>query len=128
MNDLSDRNDIKHQVDTFYGYMHADPLMAPFFNIPTEEMERHLERTYNFWDNWLFQTGSYKGGLMWAHLEKNEQMKMTTTHFEHWLAHWFRALDENFQGPNADFLKSKALELGQFINRRLNPIDPQRTV
>ncbi|MGR3812284.1 group III truncated hemoglobin [Jiulongibacter sp. NS-SX5] len=121
MRDLENRDDVKKLVNTFYGYVHADPLMAPVFVMPKEQFDRHLERTYNFWENWLFQTGSYKGGLMWAHIEKNMTHPITTELFEHWLAHWFRATDELFKGPRAIFVKDKALELGQIMNAKLNP-------
>ncbi|UBM60318.1 group III truncated hemoglobin [Marinilongibacter aquaticus] len=120
MKDIESREDIIALVTRFYTYVHADEFMAPVFQMPKEQFDRHLIRTYNFWDNWLFQTGEYKGGLMWAHIERNETHRITTKHFEHWLAHWFRATDELYSGKNADFVKSKALELGQFINQRLN--------
>ncbi len=121
MTDIQNKADVELLVNTFYRYVHEDPLMAPVFQMPAEQFERHLQRTYNFWDNWLFQTGSYQGGLMWAHIEKNMSYPLSTEMFEHWLAHWFRATDELFAGERADFVKSKALELGQIMNARLNP-------
>ncbi|WP_341226843.1 group III truncated hemoglobin [uncultured Arcticibacterium sp.] len=120
MKEIENRTDIINLVNKFYEYVHADPKMAPVFVMPPEQWERHLERTYNFWDNWLFQTGSYKGGLMWAHIEKNQSHPITTELFEHWLSHWFRTVDELFTGEKAEFLKSKALELGQIMNAKLN--------
>lgn len=121
MKEIENRTDVINLVNKFYEYVHADPKMAPVFVMPTEQWERHLERTYNFWDNWLFQTGSYKGGLMWAHIEKNQSYRITTELFERWLSHWFRAVDELYIGEKAEFLKSKALELGQIMNAKLNP-------
>ncbi len=120
MRDINSREDVENLVNRFYEYVHADPKMAPVFVMPKEQFERHLERTYNFWDNWLFQTGNYHGGLMWAHIEKNMQYPITTELFERWLAHWFRTTDELFKGDKAEFVKSKALELGQMMNARLN--------
>ncbi|KPM46900.1 group III truncated hemoglobin [Jiulongibacter sediminis] len=120
MRDIESREDVKLLVDTFYSYVHQDEKMAPVFKMPKEQFERHLERTYNFWDNWLFRTGSYQGGLMWAHIEKNMSYPITTELFERWLAHWFRSADELFKGENTEILKSKALELGQIMNAKLS--------
>jgi hemoglobin len=121
MTDIESKADIILLVNTFYKYVHEDPLMEPVFRMPEEQFSRHLERTYNFWENWLFKTGSYQGGLMWAHIEKNMSYPITAELFEHWLAHWFRATDELFQGEKADFIKAKALELGHIMNAKLNP-------
>jgi hemoglobin len=120
MKGIENRKDIENLVLRFYEYVHDDPKMAPIFVMPKERWEIHLERTVNFWENWLFQSGNYHGGLMWAHIEKNQSHKITTELFERWLAHWFRTVDELFEGEKAEFIKSKALELGQMMNARLN--------
>ncbi len=122
MKEIENRKDIENLVQHFYAYVHSDPKMAPIFVMPEERWNIHLERTYNFWDNWLFETGDYKGGLMWAHIEKNQTHSISTELFERWLGHWFRSVDELFIGDKAEFLKSKALELGQMMNARLNKV------
>jgi hemoglobin len=120
MKAIENRKDIENLVLRFYEYVHDDPKMAPIFIMQEEKWEIHLERTINFWENWLFQSGNYHGGLMWAHIEKNQTYKITTELFERWLSHWFRSVDELFEGEKSDFLKTKALELGQMMNARLN--------
>lgn len=120
MKAIENRKDIENLVLRFYEYVHDDPKMAPIFIMQEEKWQIHLERTINFWENWLFQSGNYHGGLMWAHIEKNQTYKITTELFERWLSHWFRSVDELFEGEKSDFLKTKALELGQMMNARLN--------
>lgn len=120
MNDIENRTDVEKLVTSFYEKVHQEPKLAPVFAMPQTEFERHLERTFNFWENWLFQTGNYHGGMMWVHIQKHAEHPLTTELFERWLALWFLTVDELFVGKNANFVKKKALEIGQVMNHRLN--------
>lgn len=117
--DIESRADIERLVNRFYQYVHQDPLLAPIFVLSPERWENHLTRTCNFWENWLFQSGNYNGGLMWAHLEKNQTHPFSKAHFEHWLGIWFGTVDELFAGPRAEFMKAKALEIGGWMLGRI---------
>ncbi|PWK26252.1 hemoglobin [Arcicella aurantiaca] len=120
MQDINNRTDVEKLVTTFYENVHKDPLLAPIFEMPTEEWTRHLTRAVNFWENWLFDTGSYTGGMMWVHAQANMAHGLTTERFEHWLSHWFSTVDSLFTGENATFVKNKALEIGQIMNSKFN--------
>lgn len=120
MNDINNRKDIEQLVDDFYEKVHNEPHLAPVFIMPPEQFDRHIIRVVNFWENWLFQTGSYQGGMMWTHLQKHQEYPLTTDLFERWLALWFMTVDELFTGEKADFVKKKALEIGEMMNARLN--------
>jgi hemoglobin len=113
-------------VNHFYGYVHQDALLAPVFKLEPEQWANHLNRTCSFWENWLFQTGNYGGGLMWAHLEKNQTHPFQRAHFEHWLSIWFGTVDELFAGPRAEFIKSKALEVGNWMFGRIHALNQER--
>jgi hemoglobin len=118
--DIRNRNDVKKLVDLFYENLLNDDNMSPIFAPSMEHWPQHVERVYNFWDNWLFQTGSYTGGMMWVHIERHRTHPLTTEHFERWLAYWNTVTDALFEGENADFVKKKALEIGQIMNAKLN--------
>ena len=120
MNDIQDREDIENLVNSFYEKVHKDFDLAPIFEMPQDQWERHLIRVVNFWENWLFQTGSYTGGMMWVHLQANEKHQLTTEKFERWLALWFMSVDTLFEGERAEFVKKKALEIGQIMNAKMN--------
>jgi hemoglobin len=120
MNDIENRNDVERLVNAFYENVLNDVQMKPIFIPSQEHWPSHVERVYNFWDNWLFQTGSYTGGMMWVHLERHKTHPLTPQLFERWLAYWFTTTDLLFKGKNADFVKSKALEIGQIMNAKLN--------
>ncbi len=120
MKDIENREDVVRLVDNFYTRVLADPHLSPVFEPSLHDWPRHVQRVYNFWDNWLFQTGAYNGGMMWVHMDRHRTHPLGTDLFERWLAHWFMTTDELFSGKNADFVKSKALEIGQVMNAKLN--------
>ena len=120
MQDINNRTDIENLVRTFYENVHKDPLLTTIFEMPEDEWNKHLTRAVNFWENWLFQTGSYVGGMMWTHAEAHKKHGLTTERFEHWLSHWFSTVDMLFVGENATFIKNKALEVGQILNSKFN--------
>ena len=122
MQDINNRTDIENLVRTFYENVHKDSLLTTIFEMPEEEWNKHLIRAVNFWENWLFQTGSYTGGMMWTHAEANQKHGLTTERFEHWLSHWFSTIDMLFAGENATFMKNKALEIGQILDSKFNKI------
>lgn len=59
MKDIENRDYIIQLVDAFYEKLLKDPAMIPVFEPSMINWNEHIERVYNFWDNWLFQTGSY---------------------------------------------------------------------
>ncbi len=120
MKDILNREDIELLVSTFYEKVHTDLHLAPIFVMSEEHWNLHFTRVVNFWENWLFQTGSYDGGMMWVHLEANQKFPLTTERFERWLALWFLSTDSLFVGENADFVKGKALEIGQIMHAKMN--------
>ncbi|UTA69866.1 group III truncated hemoglobin [Emticicia sp. 21SJ11W-3] len=119
MNDIQNRADIENLVKSFYNKVHKDADLAPVFEMPENEWDRHLTRVVNFWENWLFQTGSYDGGMMWVHMEAHKKHGLTTERFEKWLALWFISTDTLFAGPRAEFVKKKALEIGHIMNAKM---------
>ncbi len=120
MQDIHNRTDLENLVKTFYVNLHKDPLLSKIFEMPEDQWNSHLIRAVNFWENWLFHTGSYTGGMMWTHAEAHQKHGLTTERFEHWLYHWFSTVDMLFSGENATFVKNKALEIGQILNAKFN--------
>ena len=121
MTDIINRNDIENLVTKFYESVNKDPLLAPIFEMPVDEWQKHLARAVNFWENWLFQTGSYTGGMMWVHSETNQKHRLTTERFEHWLIIWMTTVDDLFVGEKATFVKKKALEIAEIMNAKFSP-------
>lgn len=120
LKDITTRADIRLLIDTFYDSVLNDPVMRPVFEDSLPHWDHHKERVVNFWENWLFQTGAYDGGMMWKHSSRHQTQPMTTARFERWLAYWMATVDQLFAGENAEFVKSKALEIGKVLHHKLN--------
>jgi hemoglobin len=121
MADVATRKNIEEIVDRFYDKLLKDEKLSHIFK--PINLEKHLPVVCNFWENMLFQTGNYSGGMMWVHLQQNEKTPLTAELFERWLALFFMTIDEGFQGGNADFMKKKALEIGQIMNAKIQHIN-----
>lgn len=120
LKDIENRDDIKILIDTFYDGVLNDSIMRPVFEESLPHWEHHKTRVVGFWENWLFQSGTYDGGMMWKHSARHANHPMTTERFERWLAYWITTVDQLFHGKNAEFVKSKALEIGNVLHNRLN--------
>ena len=120
MKDIENRDDVIALVDNFYVKVMADVALKPVFVPSMPHWEHHVKRVYDFWDNWLFQSDAYNGGMMWVHMERHKTHPLTTALFERWLAYWMTTTDQMFAGPKAEFVKTKALEIGQIMNAKLN--------
>jgi hemoglobin len=120
LKDIENREDIQVLIDTFYDDVLNDPIMRPVFEESLPHWEHHKKRVVGFWENWLFQSGTYDGGMMWKHSARHATQPMTTERFERWLAYWITTVDQLFEGKNAEFVKSKALEIGNVLHNRLN--------
>lgn len=120
MADIENREDIEKLVDTFYDNVLADPVLGPVFAPSLAHWDSHKVRVCNFWENWLFQTGAYDGGMMWKHANRHATHPMTAERFERWLAYWQTVVDQLFQGERAEFVKERALEIGKVLHARLN--------
>lgn len=120
LKDIESREDIQILIDTFYDGVLNDPIMRPVFEESLPHWEHHKKRVVGFWENWLFQSGTYDGGMMWKHSARHATQPMTKERFERWLAYWITTVDQLFKGKNAEFVKSKALEIGNVLHNRLN--------
>jgi hemoglobin len=120
LKDIENREDIQVLIDTFYDGVLNDPIMWPVFEESLQHWEHHKKRVVGFWENWLFQSGTYDGGMMWKHSARHSTQPMTTERFERWLAYWITTVDQLFEGKNAEFVKTKALEIGNVLHNRLN--------
>ena len=84
--DVSDRTGITDAliakvVDTFYGRVRQDPLLAPVF-ARVEDWEAHLVKLRAFWSSVLLMSGRYHGQPMQAHFP----LAIEQQHFDRWLA------------------------------------------
>lgn len=107
--DLSGRQDIETLVRRFYEQAILDPIIGKFFTqVAHLDLETHLPKIANFWEQMLFQHPVYSGSPMHAHLVLNSKEPMLPEHFERWLMLWEKTVDQLFAGEKAAMAKARA--------------------
>jgi hemoglobin len=72
---------IAELVDTFYGRVRKDPLLAPVF-AKVENWDQHFANLRDFWSSVALMSGRYHGQPMQAHA----LLAIEPQHFDRWLA------------------------------------------
>jgi hemoglobin len=119
--DIEGRTDIKLLIDTFYIKVRADESIGYIFDeIAKVDWENHMPIMYDFWENTLFHTGSYKRNAMQPHLDLNEKISLTKAHFDQWLLIFKTTVDELFVGEVAHNAKTRAISIATMIQIKMS--------
>jgi hemoglobin len=78
---------ISDRVETFYGRVRQDPLLAPVLARVTD-WDGHLAKLRAFWSSVVLMSGRYHGQPMQAHFP----LSIEPLHFDRWLALFERAV------------------------------------
>lgn len=114
--DIQDRNDVANLVNRFYEKVRNNETIGYIFNdVAKVNWEHHLPIMYDFWDNVLFQTGSYARNAIGVHKQLNELTPLHREHFQEWLRLWKENVDELFEGPNAELAKQRATSIATIM-------------
>lgn len=120
--DIKSREDIALVVRSFYERAMLDPEIGPFFTeVAAINLEEHLPVMYDFWENLLFQTGGYHGGMMYKHIVMNEQKPLTKEHFARWLDLFEEEVDQHYAGPTAEDMKKRARSIIPSMLLKMRP-------
>lgn len=117
MSDVLTRADIAAVISDFYRKATRDPLIGYLFD--GLDLEAHLPVMHDFWENILFRSGAYKGGMMYKHLLLNARKPLQTTHFERWLELFTQTVDQHFAGENAASMKQFAHSVARTMMDRI---------
>ncbi len=116
LNDISNFDDVKQMVDSFYARVNQDDLLSPVFNdFAQVHWESHLPRMYQFWDSILFGTATYKGRPFPKHMP----LPINETHFERWVELFTTNVDEQFAGIRAEEAKNRARTIAVIFQNKL---------
>lgn len=119
--DIENRNDIMILVNTFYNHVKKDRLIGPVFKeIAQVNWDTHLVKMYDFWDNIIFNTGSYRGNTLRVHENLNSLSALTEDHFEHWLQLFEVTVNELFTGKNAQKAINSANSIATVMKIKLH--------
>jgi len=115
--DLLNLDDIRNLVDSFYGKVRSDELLAPIFNERIrDKWPVHLEKMYRFWQTVLLGEHTYTGSPFPPHAN----LPVDKSHFEQWLKLFRQTLDEQFSGEKAKEAKWRADKMAEMFLLRIN--------
>jgi len=116
MKDIQTRADIELLMREFYNSLLADNSISYIFmDVASINLEEHLPHLADFWEQNILQTGSYKKNVMRIHLDLNNNEPLTPQHFETWLSHFYKTIDNLFTGFNAELIKTRALSIATIM-------------
>lgn len=106
-NDITTLNDIQLMVDSFYGKVHEDNILADIFNnIIEDRWPQHLEKMYRFWQTVLLEEHTYYGSPFLPHAK----LPVEANHFERWLKLFNETVDNLFEGEKPPEQNGRAKE------------------
>jgi hemoglobin len=114
--DISNIEDIKILVNTFYDKVQKDDLIGPIFN---EKMmgrwPEHLEKMYRFWQTILLEEHTYSGSPFPPH----KQLPVNQSHFDRWMEIFTSTIDSLFVGKLAEEAKVRAANMAYMFNYKI---------
>ena len=110
--DINNREDIAFLIRSFYEKVKQNEKIGYIFNeVARINWEHHLPIIYDFWENIVFSTGSYKRNAIAVHKNLNQLEPLNKDHFAEWLRLWKETVDELFSGDNAELIKQRATSI-----------------
>ncbi|CAD0003854.1 group III truncated hemoglobin [Flavobacterium chungangense] len=114
--DISNIEDIKLLVNTFYEKVQNDDLIGPIFNEKmTGRWPEHLEKMYRFWQTLLLEEHTYSGSPFPPH----KQLPVNQSHFDRWMEIFTETVDNLFVGKLADEAKVRAANMAYMFNYKI---------
>jgi hemoglobin len=114
--DISNREDIKLMVNSFYEELQKDEELNHMFNeVAKLDWDSHLPKMYDFWESIIFRNAVYSGNPMRVHKQVHALQHFTKKMFTSWLAIFNQNMDRLFVGKNADEAKVRALSIATMI-------------
>ena len=119
MQEIKSLEEIKLLVDTFYGKVREDDMLAEIFEARVQgRWEVHLEKMYTFWQTVLLEEHTYRGRPFPPHM----QLPIEKEHFERWLSIFHETVDSLFTGEKANEAKWRAGKMAEMFYAKLTYI------
>lgn len=116
MKDIGTMDDIRLLVDSFYGKIRSDELLAEIFNGKIKDQwPKHLERMCLFWQTVLLNEHTYQGSPFVPHAKLTVDQK----HFQRWVKLFENTVDELFKGENATKAKWQGERMAEMFHSKI---------
>jgi hemoglobin len=120
MRDIQTREDLHLLMSSFYVKLLQDPQVNFIFTeVAKIDLEPHLIELVDFWEQMLFNTGSYRKNVLKIHMDINDKIKLSEAHFAIWLNYFNLTIDENFTGEIAENMKTRALSIATVMKIKM---------
>lgn len=114
--DISNLEDIKLMVDTFYSNVRKDELIGTIFDEKIgDRWPEHLEKMYRFWQTILLEEHTYSGSPFPPH----RQLPVEKQHFTRWMEIFSETVNTLFEGPLAEEAKLRAKNMAEMFNYKI---------
>ena len=114
--DITNIEDIKLLVDSFYGKVRENSLLKDIFNnIIEDRWPQHLEKMYRFWQTVLLDKHTYFGSPFLPHAK----LPVSKEHFDDWRKLFDATVDELFEGKNAEKAKWQGERMAELFHSNI---------
>ncbi|MBL7941503.1 MAG: group III truncated hemoglobin [Flavobacteriales bacterium] len=115
--EIENKEDLVRLVDTFYGRVFQDALLAPHFK--SLDFEAHKPRMVQFWAFVLLDETGYTTNVF----DKHRHLNIDARHFDKWLEIFNQTIDDLFIGEKADTAKFRAKTLAWTFSEKMKHIN-----
>ncbi len=121
MRDIENEQDIKLFLDAFYEKVKVDDTIAYLFNdVANLDWDAHMPKIYGFWEGILLGKPGFNGDMMGMHIRLHQKEKLTTEHFDRWIALFTETVNEMYAGIKADEAINRANMIRRTIEYNIN--------
>lgn len=118
--DIQNMDDIHLLVDTFYGRIREDDLLADVFNERIQDRwPQHIAKMYTFWQTMLLREHTYFSSPFPPHAT----LPVQAEHFERWLHLWRTTLDEFWAGEIVEEAVWRAEKMAEMFQYKIGVIN-----
>ena len=110
--DITSREDLELIIQKFYDQLLVDDVVGYLFTeVANLDLDEHLPKLVDFWEDQLLGTNKYSGNPMKIHMDLHLKEQLKKVHFDTWLTHLNTTVDAHFTGQKARLLKERALSI-----------------
>ncbi len=114
-------------MKAFYEKLMKDELIGfIFIDIAHLDLHHHLPIIVDFWQNVLFNTGTYSRNAMAPHFNLNKLVNFEPQYFEKWLCIFNETVHTNFWGRRADLAVTRAGSIAAIMQIKINQINENK--
>ena len=111
--DIRNKEDIELMMRTFYGSLLTNEKISPVFS--NTDFEAHMPHMIAFWSFVLLNEEGYKTNVF----DKHVHLPIKEEHFEIWLSHFEKTINDLFSGEKAELAKLRGQGIAYTFKTKL---------